>query len=91
MLACIDIGQHHLTARQLSRQKFPKEILAAMLNEDTGELMEYHRLIRNPKYRELWTNSYGNELGRLAQEMPIRVKGTDTILFIHKNQVPADR
>ena len=59
------------------------------MNKETGELMEYRHLIGNPKYRELWQNSYGNELARLAQGMPGRVKGTDKILFIHKKDVPA--
>ena len=61
------------------------------MNEEKGELMEYRHLIGNPKYRELWKNSYGNELGRLAQGMPGRVEGTDTIFFIHKKDVPAHR
>ena len=30
-----------------------------------------------------------NDLGRLAQGMGGRVKGTDTIFFISKSQVPA--
>ena len=34
-------------------------------------------LLKNPKYRELWGESYGNELGRLAQEIPGRIEGTD--------------
>jgi hypothetical protein len=34
---------------------------------------------------------YGNELGRLAQGMPGRNSGTNTIQFIHKNQVPRDQ
>ena len=32
----------------------PKEVLTAVLNKKTGELMEYRHLIGNPKYRELW-------------------------------------
>ena len=51
-------------------RRFPKEVLTEVLNEETGELMEYRHLIGNPEYRELWQNSYGNELGRLAQGMP---------------------
>ena len=36
-------------------------------------------------------HSYGNEIGRLAQGMPGRNTGTNTIIFIKKNQVPQDR
>ena len=70
-------------------RRFPKEVLAAALNEEIGELMEYRHLIGNPKYREFWKNSYGNELGRLTQGVPGRVEGTNTIFFIHKKDVPA--
>ena len=36
-------------------------------------------------------HSYRNEIGRLAQGMPGRNTGTNTIVFIKKNQVPQDR
>ena len=52
--------------------------------------MEYRHLIVNPRYRALWSKSYGNEIGRLAQGMPVRVKGTDTIFFIEKTNIPED-
>ena len=66
-------------------------MLHAVLNDETGEIMEYHHLVSNPKYRDTWKNAYGKELGRLAQEIPGIVKGTDTIVFIHKTSVPQDR
>ena len=66
-------------------------MLNAVLNEGTGELMEYRHLIRNPKYREIWGQAYGNELGGLAQGMEGRVKGTNAILFISKEDLPASR
>jgi hypothetical protein len=56
-----------------------------------GELLEYKQLIANPKRRETWTHSYGNEIVRLAQGMPGRNTGTNTIIFIRKNQVPKER
>ena len=59
-----------MLARVLMSRRFLKEVLAAVLNEEKDKLMEYCHLIGNPKYRELWKNSYGNELGRLAQGIP---------------------
>ena len=56
MLSCCEIRQHSMSARVLMSRCFPKEFLAAVLNKETGELMEYHHLIGNPKYRELWQN-----------------------------------
>jgi hypothetical protein len=49
---------------------------------EQGKLLEYRHLIANPKTRATWTHYYGNELGRLAQGMPGRAKGTDMIFFI---------
>eukprot|EP00804_Cyclotella_cryptica_P008148 CCRYP_004621-RA/>CCRYP_004621-RA protein AED:0.29 eAED:0.29 QI:0/0/0/1/0/0/3/0/521 len=66
-------------------------MLHAVLNDETGELMEYRHLIANPKYRDTWQNAYGKELGRLAQGLPGIVKGTDTIAFIQRSHVPQDR
>ena len=37
--------------RILAARKFPRHMINAVLNEDTGELMEYIHLIRYPKYR----------------------------------------
>ena len=53
--------------------------------------MEYRYLIGNPKYRALRRKSYRNELGRLAQGIPGRVKGTDNVFFIGKVDIPADQ
>ena len=66
-------------------------MLNAVLNEDTGEIMEYQHLIGNPKYREIWGQAYGNEVGRLAQGMEGRVKGTNTIFSNSKEDLPAER
>ena len=90
MLSCFDVGQHRMSACVIASQKFPQEVLAAVLNKETCELMEYCHLIGNPKYRELWQHSYGNEVGQLAQGMPGRVEGTDTIFFIHRKEVLTD-
>ena len=69
-----------------------QEAMLAMANSvlgENGKLLEYRHLIANPKTRATWTHSYGNELGRLAQGMPSRAQGTDTIFFIsrHKRDV----
>ena len=84
MLSCCEIHQQPLSARAFTTRRFPKEVLVAVLNEETGKLMEYCHLVRNPKYRKTWQKSYGNEVGRLAQGMPGRVEGTNTLFFIHK-------
>ena len=77
--------------KNLANRKFPIEMLSAVLDEDTGELLEYRHLMKNPKYREIWGHAYGNELGRLAQGLEGRVAGTDTFFFINKKDIPAAR
>ena len=69
---------------------FPTDILNAIFTEDTGELMEYRHLIKDPKYSTIWRKAYGKELGRLAQGIPGIVQGTNTIVFIAKDDVPTD-
>lgn len=67
------------------------EMANAVLDSETGELMEYRHLMKKPKYKDIWGKAFGNEVGRLAQGMPGRVKGTDTINFIPKDTIPQDR
>jgi len=85
VLACIttysDMTNQHITARNASCRKFPRNMLNAVLDMTTGKLMEMRHFLVNPKYKELWGKSYTKELGRLAQGAP-GVTGTDTIIFI---------
>jgi len=69
MLASIEIPHRQLNPRTLALQKFPRQMLNAVLDEETGRLLEYHHLIKRPKYREIWGHVYGNEWGQLSQGM----------------------
>jgi len=60
-------------------------------DKDTGEDLNYWQLLKDPKHAELWTHSAANEFGQLAQGVGTRIKGTNTIHFIQKDQVPNDR
>ncbi len=94
VLACIEtyveVTQTPLQPAQLAQQKFPIVMLNAVLNNDTGELMEMRHLLRNPKYTKLWGKLYTKELGLLAQGIS-GTKGTDTIVFIKYDKIPLDR
>ena len=81
----------NLSPARLAGRRFPLEMLNAVLNEETGEIMEYRQLMKSPKYRNLYKHSYIKELGRLAQDIPDVVKGTNTIFFIDKADVPTER
>ena len=61
-------------------------------DKETKTYLNYRQLISHPKYKQTWTKSAANEFGRLAQGLKDgRVKGTSTIKFIKKDQVPANR
>ena len=62
-----------------------------VLDFDTGKLLEYRQLLRDPKHKEIWTTAGANEFGRLAQGVGGRIDGTNTIFFVHKNEIPQDR
>jgi hypothetical protein len=63
----------------------------AVIDKDTGRLLNYGQLLRHPDYQETWTKSSANEFGRLANGVGGRVKGTNTIKFIRKKDIPRDR
>ncbi len=61
-------------------------------DRETNTYLNYRQLLRHPKYTKAWNISAANEFGRLAQGLKDgRVKGTDTIRFIQKDEVPFDR
>ena len=78
--AILDDSQHPTT-------EFANEIF----DEESGKLLKYRKLITHPKHREVWTHSSANEFGRLAQGVGGRIKGTDTLFFVHKSEVPQER
>ena len=64
----------------------------AVMDADTGKLLNYKQLLRNPKYNKKWTTSSANEFGRLANGVGGRIKKpTNTIRFIRKSDIPKDR
>ena len=67
------------------------ESLHAIFDEASGKVLKYRQLLNHPDYKEVWSKSSANEFGRLAQGVGTRIKGTDTIFFISKHDVPSDR
>ncbi len=83
-----------VTPKQMSMRRLPMAWFCEMANlviGEGGELLQYKQLIANPKTRAKWTHFYGNKIGRLAQGMPGRNTGTNTIIFIRKDQVSTTR
>ena len=64
----------------------------AVMDAETGKLLNYKQLMQNPKYRKNWGISSANEFGRLANGVGGRTKNpTNTIKFIRKDKVPKER
>jgi len=55
-----------------------------VLDDETGDLLEYRHLLKHPKYRDVWSQSFGKEIRRLATV-------TETIAFVSKQQIPRER
>jgi hypothetical protein len=74
--------------RQAASRTFPLQFLFdlayAVLDDDTGDLLEYRHLIKHPKYKDTWSNSFGKEIRLLATT-------TETIFFISKTDISQDR
>jgi hypothetical protein len=67
------------------------EMAYPVLDVETRKLLEYCQLRRDPRFKDIWERSAANDFGMLAQGVGNQVKGTNTIFFIHKNEVPPDR
>jgi hypothetical protein len=52
--------------------------------------MEYMALMKDPRLQSLWKRGFGNECGRLFQEIQ-DIPGTDTCFFIKLTNIPTDR
>ena len=62
MLHTLSTHHNDITTSQATQQHGPTNRINAVLNEETGELMEYQHLVSNPKYCDTWKNAYGKEL-----------------------------
>ena len=80
------------TARKTCSQGYPMQFLVeymnAVLEEETGKLLEYRQLNQRPKCKDDWRESFANRIVRLVQGIGRRVDTTITIFFITKCQVP---
>jgi len=77
-----------LTAHQAASRTYSQQFIYnwahPVLDNDTGNLLEYRHLIKHPKYRDIWSNSFGNKVRRLATT-------TETIAFMSKCDIPPER
>jgi hypothetical protein len=67
------------------------EMANAVICPDTGKSLNHSELITSLRYKIRWIRSTANEIGRLAQGLKRGIKGTNTIKFIKREDIPAGR
>ena len=76
------------TNKQAADRKYPLQFLCdftyAALNNDMGDLLKYRHLLKHPKYKDVWSKSFGKEIYHLATT-------TKTIAFMAKQQISQAR
>jgi hypothetical protein len=64
--------------------------IGAIINNVTGNVLEYCHLIKSESHCTIWQHSFANKLGHLFQGIH-DIKGTDTCFFIRKQEMPQDK
>jgi hypothetical protein len=87
--------QHQCGLMQLTRRitRLENKVHQAMavMDKDTGKLLNYRQLMNSPKYKKAWSLSSANEFGQLANGIEGHIKNpTNTIKFISQHEAPAD-
>ena len=64
----------------------------SVIDTETGKLISYRQLMRNPKFKNNWSTTSANEFRRLENGFGERIKNkTNTIAFITRNNIPHNR
>ena len=64
--------------------------LAHAVLDENGNVLEYRHLMKRPEEKQKWEGGMCRELGRLCNRHR-KIKGTNTMKFIAKHQVPQGR
>ncbi len=77
-------------AMHIMEQHTSSERANKIFDEESGKYLKYWQLLAHPNYKEVWSHLSANEFGCLAQGVGSRIKGTDTIFFVSKQEIPFD-
>jgi hypothetical protein len=63
LLTVMELAGKQPCPQRLASRKFSSQVLLEMMNAvmdlETGDMMEYRHLLKNPKYREVWSKAFG--------------------------------
>ena len=77
------------TTQKINNLEIELHQAMAVLDEQTGQLLNYNQLMQDPKYKKNWSTSSANEFGRLANGVEGCIKNpTNTIRFIRRKDIP---
>ena len=81
--------------RQLTNQiaQFENDVyqVLSVMDAETGKLLNYRQLMRNPKYNKNRSPSSVNEFGSRTNGVGTRIKNpTNTITFIRRKEIPSN-
>jgi hypothetical protein len=69
-------------AHQLAiKNRIAHHFIGAVIDNKTGNMLEYHHLVKNKSTHALWETSFANKIGWLFQGIR-HLKGTNTCFFI---------
>jgi hypothetical protein len=71
---------HQLALSKLAANHF----IGAIIDKDTGNVLDYCHLVKNPATETVWKTSFANKIGCLFQGIQ-ELKGTNTCFFIKKS------
>ncbi len=78
--------------RKITRLENEVHQATAIMDADTGKLLNYCQLMRSTKYRDAWSLSSANKFGHLVSGVGGRIKNpTNTIEFIYQHEVPKEQ
>ena len=85
---------YQIDPQKAASRKYPLklfcELAGAVLDEETGDLLEYRHLVKHPNQKNVWGGAFVMKVGRLAQGLPGIVEGIDTVNFLFTNEIPSD-
>ena len=64
--------------------------MSAVINEETGQALEYRDLVKQPDLKEVQYKLLENKIGRLAEGM-WDIEDTNTIYFVQKSEILKNR
>ncbi len=59
------------------------------MDAETGKVLNHRQLMQSQKHKETWSKLSANKFGRLENGLGGCGKGTNTIKFINKHDIPS--